>query len=628
MLCLMSLLLCSAKEALAAEDFSKSLNVQYNVLETGETAVKYEVRLKNNFSTVYAQQYVLTINSPDVKNVAVLNANGKPERFELRQGENQSVIAITFAEEDKVIGRDKERVFTVQYLSNDTASVYGGAVEVTIPKLADPDSYAQYNVVVSVPEKFGQPSLVEPSRFTLDAAAGQNVLRFTNAGQKTGISVLFGESQSYEAELVYHVQNTSQNVGVVQVALPPDTAFQRVAFREITPRPEKISRDLDGNWIAEFRVAGQAQQNVKVLAHVTIFTKPQSEVASTHPLRPNASTQKLFAQSEQSVYLQSSQYWPTQNAVIHKIVQDHQTPQALYEYVVDTLQYNYKRFQQPDAQVRLGAVGALQDPTNAICLEYTDVFIALARAAGVPARRITGYAIAQNSRLRPLSLVADVLHAWPEYYDVQRSLWVPVDPTWGDTTGGIDYFSKLDLRHIVFAIQGQYDDRPYPAGMYKVVGQEEKDVTVSLSTKPAPELAELEVERRPSYLPQFGIPTQETFVVKNPSGSARYNVEVAIGVQGQASLLSSPTQTIPILLPYESTEITVAISGTSWLHAQKANITLFVEDKEYQYEVNVRKAFVSPSARWMVVGGGVALVSLGAGSVLVLVARRLRSLRR
>ncbi len=55
----------------------------------------------------------------------------------------------------------------------------------------------------------------------------------------------------------------------------------------------------------------------------------------------------------------------------------------------------------------------------------------------------------------PLSLIADVLHAWPEYYDQQQNVWVAIDPTWADTTGGIDYFSKLDLRHLTFAIQGQ-----------------------------------------------------------------------------------------------------------------------------------------------------------------------------
>ncbi len=627
-LVLLVLFFCAAvfhSSVQAVGDFTKSLNVSYSVEETGETRVSYEVRLKNNFSTVYAKQYALTINSPDVKDVQVKSQEGKPERFELVQTENQSSVTVYFAEADKVIGRDRERVFTLTYVSKDIASIYGNVLEISLPKLADPDSYSQYNVVIAVPERFGAPTLVEPARYTHDNGGGQSVLRFTNVGQKTGISVLFGESQTYDVDLVYHVQNTSQNVGVVQVALPPDTAFQKVAFRDVQPRPERITADADGNWIAEFRVAGQAQQDVRVRAAVTVFARPQAQVGVTNPFKPAG---KLFGGNDRSLYLQPTVFWPTSNPAVQKIVQTQQTPQQIYSFVVDTLQYNYRRFQQSDAVTRLGALGALQDPNNAVCLEYADLFVALSRAAGVPARRVTGYAITQNSRLRPLSLVADVLHAWPEYYDAQRNTWIPVDPTWGDTTGGLDYFSKLDLRHITFAIQGQNDERPLPAGMYKVAGQEEKDVTVALSQATVTVPEPLAVEKKPSLLPQFGIPTQEVFRIRNTSGEARYNVEVAVGVQGQASLLSSPTQTIPVLLPYQEHEVTVSLTGTSWIHPQKANITLFLDNKEHAYEVNVRKAFIHPAWRWLAVGGVIALISFATGCVLVLILRRFRVVRR
>ena len=57
-------------------------------------------------------------------------------------------------------------------------------------------------------------------------------------------------------------------------------------------------------------------------------------------------------------------------------------------------------------------------------MEFTDLFVAIARAAGIPARESVGYAYTTNSRLRPLSLVTDVLHAWPEYYDADKKIWV------------------------------------------------------------------------------------------------------------------------------------------------------------------------------------------------------------
>lgn len=609
---------------LAVTDFTKTLNVVYAVQESGQTHVSYEVRLKNNFSTVYAKQYALTINSPDVKDVQVKNQDGKPEKFEVQQTETQTSVTVTFAEADKVVGRDRERLFTLSFTSNDVASTYGQVLEVSLPKLADPDSYTQYNVVITAPERFGAPALVEPAQYTYDAASGQSVLRFTNVGKHTGISVLFGEKQTYDLDLTYHVQNTSQNIGVVQVALPPDTAFQRIVYRDIQPQPESMHADEDGNWIAEFRVAGQAQQDVRVAAQATVFAHPQKHGEVPNPLKP---VEKLF-RTEHSPYLSETLHWPVTQPTIQSLAQEKKTPQQIYQFVVETLQYNYRRVEQPGGAVRLGAAAALKDPSDALCTEYTDVFITLARAAGVPARRATGYAITQNSRLRPLSLVADVLHAWPEYYDLQRNAWIPVDPTWGDTTGGLDYFSKLDLRHIVFSYQGQNDDRPLPAGMYKIAGQEQKDVSVSLATSEPPAVESLQVTKKPSYLPQFGIPTQETFLIKNVSGTARYNVGVAIGVQGQASLLSAPKHTLPVLLPYQETAVTVSLTGTSWLHSQTADITLFIDNAEHTYTITVRKAFVHPAWRWVAVGGGIALLSLTTGGVLVLIGRRFRFIRR
>jgi len=53
-------------------------------------------------------------------------------------------------------------------------------------------------------------------------------------------------------------------------------------------------------------------------------------------------------------------------------------------------------------------------------MEFTDLFIALSRAAGIPAREINGFAYTDDIRLRPLDLVTDMLHAWPEYYDEEK----------------------------------------------------------------------------------------------------------------------------------------------------------------------------------------------------------------
>ncbi len=145
----------------------------------------------------------------------------------------------------------------------------------------------------------------------------------------------------------------------------------------------------------------------------------------------------------------------------------------IYSYVTGNLKYNYKRVVKGNQ--RLGASKILNSPDQAVCTEFTDLFIALAREKGIWAREIEGYGFSSDPNLRPLSLISDVLHAWPEYYDQVKNIWVPVDPTW-ENTSGIDYFSSFDLNHIVFAIHGKQSDYPLPAGMYKT--EDSKDIQI------------------------------------------------------------------------------------------------------------------------------------------------------
>ena len=58
------------------------------------------------------------------------------------------------------------------------------------------------------------------------------------------------------------------------------------------------------------------------------------------------------------------------------------------------------------------------------CTEHATLFVALARAAGLPARRVTGLVYVDGED--PVF----ALHAWAEFHDGDR--WIQVDPTWGE----------------------------------------------------------------------------------------------------------------------------------------------------------------------------------------------------
>lgn len=88
--------------------------------------------------------------------------------------------------------------------------------------------------------------------------------------------------------------------------------------------------------------------------------------------------------------------------------------EKLYEYVTNNMEYvNYNQ--------ELGAVKAARKKRGA-CTEYSDLFVALCRAKGIPARVVKGYVTEP---------VYSPQHAWAEVH-LQKYGWVPFDLTYGD----------------------------------------------------------------------------------------------------------------------------------------------------------------------------------------------------
>jgi hypothetical protein len=81
------------------------------------------------------------------------------------------------------------------------------------------------------------------------------------------------------------------------------------------------------------------------------------------------------------------------------------TAKRIYSWVAANLEYS------GFAGLEKGALAALAS-RQGDCTEYMDLFTALARAAGVPARRLGGYVVEANKMLRPTDY-----HNWAEFYD-------------------------------------------------------------------------------------------------------------------------------------------------------------------------------------------------------------------
>lgn len=451
----------SLNQNVLASNFSTDYKVTYSVSGNSRTQVNFNVTLINETAQYYASSYNIHVGFDNLENVRASDSSGPitPKVTKISKGNN---IELTF--NDKVTGFGNKLNFNLTFDTNEVAEIHGNVWEINIPGLSNQDDFSSFDVTVSYPSFLGKPSYIKPNVVSSSAISASS-LRFSKKELgASGISIAFGDSQVYKFNLSYHLGNKNLFPVTTEIALPPSTNYQDIIINNITPAPINVKYDLDGNWLAQYKLLPSQKINVRVLGLAKVNLEGKQESLSHTDLKE---------------YTKEKPYWQISNPRIRDLARDLKTPRNIYNYVADSLSYDFSRVTQE--KPRLGAVNILNDPTSAVCLEFTDLFVTLARAAGIPAREVDGFANTENTQERPLSLVKDVLHAWPQYYDSDLDKWIMVDPTWGNTTGGVDYFNTLDLDHFAFVIKGLDSNYPIPAGGYKLSKDENsKDVDVSI----------------------------------------------------------------------------------------------------------------------------------------------------
>lgn len=479
------LLFIFTPKAYATDEFGTSYDVIYDVGEDGITTVTEKVILKNLTSQFYASEFKLIIGATQITDIKASDEGGSL-KLDSQTKENNTIIDVKFNQQ--IAGINKSLPWTLQFKSKDFAEKVGKVWEIRAPKVASSKNLQNYNLTIAIPGSFGDPSLISPTPKTQTVNNGKLFLTF-NMDQlfQSGVSANFGQMQLYDFDLTYHLQNNNLVPVLTNIALPPDTAYQDVIFSRLDPKPLNVTQDMDGNYLAWYRLSRGQRMDVSVTGSSKLY-------ASSKAKNPTLSDDL------KAKYLKSDKYWEKDNpAITSKLTEilgsnpplkNEEKAKLVYAYVVNNLKYDSTRLNSDTD--RLGALTILNNPTNAVCMEFTDLFIALSRAAGVPARELDGFAYTTNQTLRPLSLAKDTLHAWPEYWSEERG-WIMVDPTWEETSGGVNYFNKLDLNHFVFAIKGLSSSSPSPAGSYKGLRDDSRDVKVNLTDKDFLGKAQLDV---------------------------------------------------------------------------------------------------------------------------------------
>ncbi len=452
-----------AIHAFAISEFSTTYDNQYIFSLEGAAHTIQKIELINNFSHLYPTEYNLAISSGQVESIST-TVNDTKLAPNIEKTLNLTTIHLPIR--NASIGKDQKTTLVITYDTPTFAEKIGETYTLTLPKTAKGNEASSFIRTVTVPLSYPELSYSTLApQSTTNNPDNSVSYKFVGHGDES-LTIHFGNQAHYKLDLTYELKNTTTTATTTEIAIPPDTAYQQIYLDKIEPQPLEIVLDSDGNWLARYPLSPLEFKEVKATLYVVVTTTP------------------TYFDPSSSIPTGVAKYWE-QDSNVKRLASQLKNPRNLYNYLLDN--FNYAHNLSSSAQ-RLGAPKALDNPQSVICTEYTDTFVAVSRAMGIPSRAIIGYAVTSDHNLRPQSTSVDTLHAYPEYLDPSTKTWRSVDPTWGHTTGGSEYFEQIDFGHIAFVRWGNESQYPLPAGSYKTTQQKPTIIVTPLKSLEMPEI--------------------------------------------------------------------------------------------------------------------------------------------
>jgi hypothetical protein len=247
---------------------------------------------------------------------------------------------------------------------------------------------------------------------------------------------------NYDLENMVSLQNTGQVpvkkiklwVAMVRHVWP----YQIVLYTETDPAGYQLVSDEYGNEYAlfEFKDVTPGEVLDIHLRYEVAVNAVDISLDECVGMLPDE-----FDQPEQYIEADNQRIYNLAGNLSTNVANTCQQVEAFYNYIGDNIAYT--GYEPMD----LGALTALEN-RGGDCTEFSDLFIALNRSQGIPARFIEGVTYYADGYYEP----GQTKHGWTEVY-LPGAGWVPVDPTWGRRENlREDYFAAMSPDHIIVTL--------------------------------------------------------------------------------------------------------------------------------------------------------------------------------
>lgn len=288
------------------------------------------------------------------------------------------------------------------------------------------------------------------------------------------------QNRTVEFDLSYDISVPGRTHKIDFVVLVPQTipGRQNIVSVNYSPAPSRVF-DENGNRYATFAFNSPGKKekvtiNVKAeLFRHDLLTARMNRTQSTS----SSGGQAPAKDDNPRDYLKHEKYLEKNHQLVRDAADgisgetDIDVVKGIYDYVLDNMEYSIL------GQREWGAARAIE-LKKGDCTEYSDLFVALCRAKGIPARVVSGYTVGFGPTTKG--------HNWVEAY-LNDYGWVPFDPTAGDVTNPIvrgNAFSNLPPVYIYLShVRNDPVLRNYNFAAYTYYGDRIK-VTDSVEFKP------------------------------------------------------------------------------------------------------------------------------------------------
>ncbi|MEM2109197.1 MAG: transglutaminase-like domain-containing protein [Candidatus Odinarchaeota archaeon] len=246
-----------------------------------------------------------------------------------------------------------------------------------------------------------------------------------------------------------------------------DTPVQNSYIISITPPPVATLRDVNNldNEILYFNTSIPANSTYMISMIYNISSFEKAWLINPSLIENYNTTSEIYLNYTKPENLIESDN-PLIISFAHQLAGDLENPllvvQKFYEWVSSNIQYQVQT-------VERGALWALENMVGD-CSEYSDLFIALCRAYGIPARKVLGWAFSDPVNYMALGSYQYhnySAHAWVEVYFEEYG-WIAFDPTWGNS--GYYYSGRMDPFHLVTIVGQNVSTTDFEAIEFSFIG--------------------------------------------------------------------------------------------------------------------------------------------------------------